>query len=65
MLEKNMDEIVKQNHNGTQCWVNFKDVCRQAYCATCQTYLDAVGNAINRVIENGERRAHGVLTISS
>ncbi len=65
MLEKNMDEIVKHNHNGSRCWVNFQDVCQQAYCATCQTYLDAVGNAINKIIENGENRASRVLAISS
>ncbi len=65
MLEKNMDEIVKQNHNGSRCWVNFKDVCHQAYCSKCQIYLDAVGTAINKVIENGDNRVPVVLTISS
>jgi len=63
MLEKNVDEIVKENHAGTQCWIDFKNVCRKAYCTQCQVYLDAVSIAFSKVIGNNQARVPEVLTI--
>ncbi len=63
MLEKNVDEIVKENHTGAQCWIDFKNVCRKAYCTKCQVYLDAVSIAFSKVVGSNQTRLPEVLTI--
>lgn len=63
MLEKNVVEIVKENHVGTQCWIDFKNVCCKAYCAQCQVYLDAVSVAFSKVIGSNQARVPEVITI--
>ena len=64
MLVNDIDDIVKQNHYGARCWLNSKDVCQEIGCPGCQVFLDAVRNAVRKVIVVENYRVPEAIKIS-
>jgi hypothetical protein len=64
VLENDIDEIVKQDHRGTRCWLDFKNVCQENCCTDCSVFLEAVGKAVRKVIVLENSRVPEAINIS-
>jgi hypothetical protein len=64
MWKNNLDEIVKENHQGARCWLDFKSICQETHCTECSAFLEAVARAVRKVTVIGNARVPEVVNVS-